>query len=123
MILKQDVSNRKDTTPVIKMDKKDLYKLLHDKEEQFDRAKRKRAITTILALSVVIFAIMYSVQNPAGIWEITATFLVATILAGIDFVIHSVIIGQLFKRSRAESEALEYIRKSIKELEEDQQVK
>lgn len=101
------------------MDKKDLYTLLHDKEEQFERAKSKRAIKTILALSVVIFAIMYFREKPRCITEIAGMLLVAIFLAGIDFLVHAIIFTQLTDKSTTENRILEDIRKKIKELESD----
>lgn len=98
------------------MDKKDLYKLLHDKEEQFDRAKRKRAIKTILALSLVIFAIIYFVQKPRDIIELSGTFLAAIFLAGIDFWIHAIIFTQLCGISKSENRMLEDIKKQISKM-------
>ena len=99
------------------MDKKDLRKLLHDKEEQFERAKHKRAIKTIFALSVVIFAIMYFVQKPRGIIELSGTFLAAILLAGIDFWIHAIIFTQLCGISESENRMLEDIKKQISKME------
>ena len=102
---------------VIKMDKKDLYELLRSKENEFEKAKGKRAIKTIAALSVVIFAIMYFRERPRSITEIVGMFFGALFLAGIDFWFHAIIFTQLCGVSESENRMLEDIKKRISKME------
>lgn len=99
------------------MENKDLCKLLREKEAEFERAKGKRAIKTILALAVVIFAILYFRERPRSIIEIAAMFFGSLFLAGIDFWIHAIIFSQLCGASESERKIIDNIKKQISETE------
>lgn len=49
------------------MDKKELYKLLIVKESQFEKAKTRRLIKTILAFSLVFFLLFCRIERPSGL--------------------------------------------------------
>lgn len=96
------------------MDKNEMYKLLVVKEEQFEKAKQKRAIKTVLAFAIVFFLILCWVESPAGI-EFLWTAILSVVVAGIYFVVNSAIFGWLSLQSESERRYLEDLRKQLSE--------
>lgn len=98
------------------MDKKELYVLLSKTEKQAERAKLKRAITTILAYAVAIFLILYFVEKPTGI-DILGNFIFSLFLSGINFVINGAVFGHLYRVSEAERSRTEELKNQVSKLE------
>ena len=96
------------------MDKKELYRLLVEKEAQFEKSKQKRAIKTLLAFALVFFLILYWVESPSGI-EFVWTAISAVVMAGVYFVVNAAVFGWLSLQSESERRYLEDLRKQLSE--------
>ncbi len=96
------------------MDKKELHKLLVVKEAQFEKAKSKRAIKTVLAFAIVFFLVLCWVESPSGI-EFLWTAVSAVVISGIYFVVNAAVFGWLSLQSEAERRYLENLRKQLSE--------
>lgn len=94
------------------MDKKELYKQLVVKEAQFEKAKERRAIKTILAFAIVFFLLLCWVEEPSGI-EFLWTAVLAVVVAGIYFVVNAAVFGWLSLQSESERRYLENLRKQL----------
>lgn len=96
------------------MDKNELYRLIAIKEDQFEKAKERRAIRTIFAFAVVFFLILCWVESPSGI-EFLYTAIAAVIAAGIYFVVNAAVFGWLSLQNESERKYLEELRKKLSE--------
>ena len=96
------------------MDKKELYKHLIVTEAQFEKAKERRAIKTILAFAIVFFLILCLVEEPSGI-EFLWAAVSAVIMAGFHFVVNAAVFGWLSLESESERRYLEELRKRLSE--------
>ncbi len=96
------------------MDKNELYKLLVVKEAQFEKAKERRAIKTILAFAIGFFLILCLVEEPSGI-EFVWTAVTAVIMAGFHVVVNAAVFGWLSLQSETERKILEDLRKQLSE--------
>lgn len=104
------------------MDKNELLKLYWQRDKEFEAAKGKRTILTILLFSVCYFVIIYAIaKKPTDIKAIAALLVVSIILACIHFWFNISIFLYLFQKGREETEILERIRKEISELEKQEQ--
>ena len=98
------------------MNRDELYRLLYEREKQFESNKLKRSIKTIIAFTLIYFIIFYLAERPTGL-EIIATLLVAAIVSGIHFLVNATIFGTLSMIGASEQKILDDIRKKISELE------
>lgn len=98
------------------MNKDELIRLIREKEQQVEKAKRKRSIITILVYAVPIFWIFYITAKPTG-FEILGEALVAIFLSGILFLINATVFSQLVTMGEAERKMLEDLRKQLSEME------
>ena len=96
------------------MTKNELWKLYCQKEKEFERAKGRRAIKTILFFAVVIFLIIYLLEKPTG-FDIVGDFLVSIIFSGVHVVVNAAIFGQLSDVSAREKMILEDIKGKMDE--------
>ena len=96
------------------MDKKELYKLLAAREAQFEKAKIRRAIKTILAFAVVFFLLLCLDEKPSGI-EFVWTAVVSVVIAGVYFIVNATVFGWLSMKSETERKILEDLRKQLSE--------
>lgn len=96
------------------MDKKELYRLLVEKEAQFEKAKERRAIKTILAFAVVFFIILCWIAEPTGI-EFIWLAVPAVILAVVHVFVNASVFGWLSLQSESERRFLENLRKQLSE--------
>ena len=103
------------------MDKNELLKLYYQKDKEFEAAKGKRTILTILLFAVGYFVIICVQTNPTNWKDICGNLLASIFIAGIHFWFNSIIFLKLFNKSNAENAALERIRKEISELEKKEQ--
>ena len=100
------------------MNKNELYKLLVAKERQFEKAKERRAIKTILAFAVVFFLILCWVEKPSGIEFIWAA-VVAVVMAVVHVFVNATVFGWLSMQSESERKYLEDLRKKLYPDQED----
>lgn len=96
------------------MDKKELLKQYLELEKRFEANKINRAVKTILAFAIAIFAIWYSTDRPTG-FEIIGTAIASIVMAGIHFFVNGLIFGQLVSVSNAENKILEDMKKKLRE--------
>jgi hypothetical protein len=103
------------------MDKKErdrLIRLYHEKDNEFESAKLKRSIITILVFSLVYFVILFIRSDIADITDLVALVFVSLVFGGIHFWVNATIFSQLSIKGREEREILESIERRIRELED-----
>ena len=98
------------------MKKDELWMLIQEKERQVAKARRGRAIKTIFGYAVMIFILLYWINEPSG-FEILGGFLAAIILSGILFMINATVFYHLVTMSEAEKRMLNDLKKQLSELE------
>lgn len=99
---------------------KSLYKLYHDRDDEFQKAKLKRMIFTLLFFTVAYFVILIWITKQ--FWElnwgiIAIIFISSIVLSWIHFWVNATVFGQLANKGRDETEILERIKEDIRELE------
>lgn len=97
------------------MNKNELYRLISEKDAQFEKAKERRTIKTILAFAVVFFLILCKFENPSGI-EFVWTAVLSIIFAAIHFFVNALIFSHLVLQGEAERKYLEELRRQLSEL-------
>ena len=93
-----------------------LHKLYCERDKEFEAAKGKRTILTILGFTVFYFCVLYFTEAPTG-WELIGALLVALIMAVFHFYINALIFTYLVDKGHDENEVLKQIEKKISELE------
>ena len=103
------------------MDKKELQQHLQKCEKLHERRKLKRFVCTVLFYTAVLFGICYLQNRLAGatVWDILGEILLCAIISCVCVLINSVIFHQLFKTNQEEEAALEYLKKRLKEKEQE----
>lgn len=97
------------------MNKNELYRLIAEKDAEFEKAKEKRTIKTILAFAVVFFLILCWVEDPSGIEFVWAAIL-AIVMAVIHLLVNAPIFHYLVLQGEAERKYLEELRRQLSEL-------
>ena len=102
------------------MDKKQeeldrLYRLLQERDAEFEKAKGKRTIITILGLSIFYYWLFVNLGEPTGI-ELLFIIIPTIMIAGFHFFVNATIFAYLCNKSREENEILDNIKKRIKDL-------
>ena len=95
-----------------------LYSLYNQLDKQFESAKMKRNILTILGFAVVFFWILCQIMSPFG-WDVLKAVVFALIWSGIHFFVNACIFGPLAAKGRDEGDRLRDIRKKISDLEKE----
>ena len=95
-----------------------LYRLYDQLDKQFEDAKMKRNILTILGFAVVFFWILCQRMTPSG-WDILKVTVLALVWSGIHFFVNACIFGPLANKGRDEENRLKDIRKRISELQNE----
>ena len=93
-----------------------LYKLYWQRDKEFETAKLKRTIFTIIGFAVFYFIVLYQIGKPSG-FDILWALISALVIAGFHFYINSFIFLYLFNKGRQESDRLAAIKKQFEELE------
>lgn len=91
-----------------------LYTLYQKKDREFENAKLKRSIITIIGYAVAIFAIL-NYSAPLG-WGLIGEFFAALFLSGILFLINSLVFSYLVRKGNEEKENLCSIQHEIDAL-------
>lgn len=101
------------------MDKKEelnrLYRLLQERDAEFEKAKGKRTIITILGFSIFYYWLFFNQGNPTGV-ELLLIIIPSIIVAGFHFFVNALVFVYLFNKSKTENEILDDIKKRIKDL-------
>lgn len=92
-----------------------LCRLYIERDKEFEAAKAKRNIITILGFSVFYFCLFYSLNGSFG-WHILLFAVIALVFAYGHFWINLTIFGYLFRKGHEEAMRLESIRNQIKEI-------
>lgn len=104
------------------MDKNELWRMIQESEKKFERRKLKRFILTVLFYAAVFFAIEYF-RSGLSLFELVGEFIACVVIA-VPFVLFSAIIfDQLSSVSKAEENTLEYLRKRLREKEQEENYK
>jgi len=103
------------------MDKNELRLHLQKCEKLHERRKLKRFIYTVLFYSVVLFVIFYWQDQLAGAsgWDVLAAVVVCIIISIPCVLFNTIIFEQLIRLNKEEEQALEYLRKRLREKEEN----
>lgn len=109
------------------MDKNELYRLIQQKEKEFDRAKLKRFILTVLGYAAVICYLVFgrelkevSIFSLDGLLEIGGAYLAGVFIAGF-FVFFSIpVFHWLFERSAAEKKILKDLEEQLNDMSKKQ---
>jgi RsiW-degrading membrane proteinase PrsW (M82 family) len=103
------------------MDKNELRLHLQKCEKLHERRKLKRFCFTVLFYSAVLMVICYLQDRfvDASLWDILGEAVVCILLSIPAVMFNSVIFHQLTKLNQDEEAALEYLRKRLREKEEN----
>jgi fatty acid desaturase len=91
-----------------------LYRMLNEKEKDFERRKVKRAISAIIGFAIFYFLLLYLLFS----WSFGDALVIAPFFAIMNVLINAPVFYFFFDRNKDEAELLDIIRKKIKELEE-----
>lgn len=92
-----------------------LCRLYIERDKEFESAKTKRTVITILGFAVAYFLILFNLEHPDG-FAIFGTAAVALAFSGIHFWINAAVFGYLSRKGHEEAMRLESIRNQIKEI-------
>lgn len=95
-----------------------LHRLLYERDQDFEKAKGKRTIVSLLAFTAFYYLIFWLTGSPSGV-EYLTNLLLALFIAGVHFWANITIFWQLFHKAEEETKILENIRKQISELEKE----
>lgn len=93
-----------------------LYRLYWQRDKEFESAKGRRLVISILAFSAFYFWLIIQLSAPKGLGFLAA-LVFALILGGIHVIFNGWIFGQLHLKSQEEQSILDHIKKQIAELE------
>ena len=99
------------------MNKNELWKLYNEKDKEFEKAKGKRTLVTILGFTIFYFIVLCWIEKPTSIAGIGAYLIVAVVSGGIHFWINALVFSYLCNKGRDESEVLKQIKKEMDEAE------
>lgn len=97
-----------------------LYRLYYERDKEFEKAKGRRTLLSVLGFSVWYFWIYCNFLAPSGIREVLLSIVFAIITSVFHVLINGTIFWHLIDNSRREYERLEHIKKQIQELEKKQ---
>lgn len=96
------------------MDKNELYRLLIEKERQFEKAKTKRLIKTILAYAIAFFLFFCYLNKPSGL-DFIGYALISVLVSAVHIWINAPVFSYLVRQGEAERKYLEDLRKQLSE--------
>ena len=103
------------------MDRNELWQHLLKCEKLHERRKLKRFVYTVLFYTAVLFGICYLQNRLAGatVWDILGEILLCVILSCVSVLINSIIFHQLFKMEQDEKATIDYLKKRLREKEQE----
>jgi hypothetical protein len=103
------------------MDKNELRYHLQKCEKLNQRRKLKRFCYTVLFYAAVFFGICYLQGRLEGatLFDLIGEFAVCVILSVISTLFNLIVFEQLIRKSKEEDEALEFLRKRLREKEKE----
>ena len=96
------------------MDKNELYRLLIEKDKEFEKAKRKRFRKTVLAYSIAFFLLFCYLNKPSGL-DFLGYAVISVLVAVVHVIINAPVFHYLVLQSEAERKYLEDLRKQLSE--------
>lgn len=102
------------------MKRNELYRLIQQKEREFEREKQKRAAFTVTVYTVVLLFVLYAQKqlHLSSFLEFAGDVIFCAVLSTIAFIANGVIFHQLFTVSEGEKKHLEYLKKKLEDMEE-----
>lgn len=94
----------------------ELWKQYQEKDREYEKAKGKRALLTILGFTIAYYFVFLLADKPTGI-GIILTILPALFAAGIHFWANTIVFTWLNSKGREEQEHLDYLKKEIQKYE------
>ncbi len=103
------------------MNANELRELIQKSEAKFERRKFRRMIFTVLLYAAACFGIIYlqgqlQVEN---IWHLLGEVVSCLFLGAIVYCFNLLIWSHIFKKSQDENATLEYLRKRLKEKDQE----
>ena len=104
------------------MTRNELLMLISNCEKQHERRKLKRFTYTVLFYAAVFFGTFYwqDQLEGANIWEVLGVVVACLIVSVVTCLFNALVFGQLEKVSKDEREALDFLRKRLKEKEQEE---
>ena len=99
------------------MNKNELWRLYCERDKEFEKAKGRRTIITILGFAIFYFAVLYSYGKPDSLTDFGALLLLSIVFGGVHFWINAPIFVYLCNKGREETEILKSIKKRMDEAE------
>lgn len=99
------------------MDKNELWKLYCQRDKEFEKAKGRRTLITIIGFAIFYFTALYSFGKPTDLKDFGAMLMVSLVFGGLHFWINAPIFVYLCNKGREESEVLKHIKKRMDEAE------
>ena len=97
------------------MDKNELYRLIAEKDAEFEKAKGKRFRKTVLAYSIVFFLLFCYLNKPSGL-DFIGYALLSVLVAVVHVIVNTPVFNYLVLQGEAERRYLEDLRKKLSEL-------
>lgn len=103
------------------MDKTELWLLIQKSEAKFQRRKFRRMILTVLLYAAIAFGIIYlqGQLRAENFIHIIGEFVSCIFLGAIAYYFNLLLWGHIFKKSQDEEATLNYLRKRLKEKEQE----
>ena len=100
------------------MDRNELWRLIQQKEKEYDRKKFKRFIYTILLYAAVFFVLEFIRGGSFKVLDILGLAVGCIFIGGIFATFSAIIFGQLNRVSEAENKELERLKEKLSKLDE-----
>lgn len=94
------------------MSRDELWKLLHQKEEEIEKTRQKRGIKLISLFFVLYYLLFFNLEKPSG-FGLLGIAIPALILSVIHVIFNSIIFYQVYLRADSEDRLLSEIKKRI----------
>jgi len=95
-----------------------LYQRYYQMDKEYESAKLKRNLLTMLGFGILFFVLLNAIMEPTG-WRVLIVLVMAIFLSGIHFFVNGSVFGWLAAKGREEGEHLNYIKRRISELEKE----
>ena len=99
------------------MNKNELWKLYYERDKEFEKAKGRRSVITIIGFSCFYLWVFYANWQPTNLKGFGAILIFALVVGVLHFWINATIFSYLCNKGRDENEVLKQIKKRIDEAE------
>lgn len=104
------------------MDRNQLWRLIHQKEKEFEQNKWKRALKSILIFAAVLFFVIFAATDffeNRSLLDIIEIAVLCLVYSGVNLFVNAPIFGYLMERNNAENKQLEDLKKQLQEVEKN----